>query len=88
MQEVQQTKVMILASNRSLAEQNLQLQPRLNHQKSQLTTCYSSLQESFEAYQVHKSKLGNRCYRNKTRVPALFAILAQMRLSYCLNLYI
>uniref|UniRef100_A0A8C7CN92 VPS37B subunit of ESCRT-I n=1 Tax=Oncorhynchus kisutch TaxID=8019 RepID=A0A8C7CN92_ONCKI len=58
MQEVQQTKEMILASNRSLAEQNLQLQPRLNHQKSQLTKCYSSLQESFEAYQVHKSKLG------------------------------
>ncbi|XP_021477640.1 vacuolar protein sorting-associated protein 37B [Oncorhynchus mykiss] len=57
MQEVQQTKEMILASNRSLAEQNLQLQPRLNHQKSQLTKCYSSLQESFEAYQVHKSKL-------------------------------
>uniref|UniRef100_A0A4W5PCM5 VPS37B subunit of ESCRT-I n=1 Tax=Hucho hucho TaxID=62062 RepID=A0A4W5PCM5_9TELE len=57
MKEVQQTKEMILASNRSLAEQNLQQQPRLNHQKSQLTKCYSSLQESFEAYQVHKSKL-------------------------------
>ncbi|XP_023858620.1 vacuolar protein sorting-associated protein 37B [Salvelinus sp. IW2-2015] len=57
MQEVQQIKVVILASNRSLAEQNLQLQPSLEHQKSQLTKCYSSLQESFEAYQVHKSKL-------------------------------
>ncbi|XP_041755974.2 vacuolar protein sorting-associated protein 37B-like [Coregonus clupeaformis] len=57
MQEVQQTKERILASNRSLAEQNLQLQPRLEHQKSQLTKRYSSLQESFEAYQVHKSKL-------------------------------
>ncbi|KAM9547787.1 vacuolar protein sorting-associated protein 37B-like [Salvelinus alpinus] len=57
MQEVQQIKEMILASNRSLAEQNLQLQPSLEHQKSQLTKCYSSLQESFEAYQVHKSKL-------------------------------
>ncbi|XP_038841565.1 vacuolar protein sorting-associated protein 37B-like [Salvelinus namaycush] len=57
MQEVQQIKEMILASNRSLAEQNLQLQPSLEHQKSQLTKCYSSLQESFEAYHVHKSKL-------------------------------
>ncbi|XP_029572443.1 vacuolar protein sorting-associated protein 37B [Salmo trutta] len=57
MQEVQQFKEMILASNRSLAEQNLQLQPSLEHQKSQLTKCYGSLQESFEAYQVHKSKL-------------------------------
>nr|XP_046202877.1 VPS37B subunit of ESCRT-I a isoform X1 [Oncorhynchus gorbuscha] len=57
MQDVQQNKEMILASNRSLAEQNLQLQPSLEHQKTQLTKCYGSLQESFEAYQVHKSKL-------------------------------
>ncbi|XP_036835950.1 vacuolar protein sorting-associated protein 37B [Oncorhynchus mykiss] len=57
MQDVQQIKEMILASNRSLAEQNLQLQPSLEHQKTQLTKCYGSLQESFEAYQVHKSKL-------------------------------
>ncbi|XP_041691738.1 vacuolar protein sorting-associated protein 37B-like [Coregonus clupeaformis] len=57
MQEVQQIKEMTLASNRSLAEQNLQLQPRLHHKKSQLTKRYSSLQESFEAYQVYKSKL-------------------------------
>uniref|UniRef100_A0A4W5PI82 VPS37B subunit of ESCRT-I n=1 Tax=Hucho hucho TaxID=62062 RepID=A0A4W5PI82_9TELE len=57
MQEVQQIKEMILASNRSLAEQNLQLQPRLEDQKRQLTKCYGSLQESFDAYQVHKSKL-------------------------------
>ncbi|XP_064827280.1 vacuolar protein sorting-associated protein 37B-like [Oncorhynchus masou masou] len=57
MQDVQQIKEMILASNRSLAEQNLQLQPSLEHQKTQLTKCYGSLQENFEAYQVHKSKL-------------------------------
>uniref|UniRef100_A0AAZ3QJJ4 VPS37 C-terminal domain-containing protein n=1 Tax=Oncorhynchus tshawytscha TaxID=74940 RepID=A0AAZ3QJJ4_ONCTS len=57
MQDVQQIKEMILASNRRLAEQNLQLQPSLEHQKTQLTKCYGSLQESFEAYQVHKSKL-------------------------------
>ncbi|XP_071013041.1 vacuolar protein sorting-associated protein 37B-like [Oncorhynchus clarkii lewisi] len=57
MQDVLQIKEMILASNRSLAEQNLQLQPSLEHQKTQLTKCYGSLQESFEAYQVHKSKL-------------------------------
>ncbi|XP_012992258.2 VPS37B subunit of ESCRT-I a [Esox lucius] len=57
MKEVQQTKEMTLASNRSLAEQNLQLEPRLENQKSLLTKRYISLQESFEAYHVHKSEL-------------------------------
>ncbi|XP_028851964.1 VPS37B subunit of ESCRT-I a [Denticeps clupeoides] len=56
-QEVQQNKEMTLASNRSLAEQNLSLQPRLDHQKSQLMQRYRSLQELFEGYQLRKSTL-------------------------------
>ncbi|KAL0979180.1 hypothetical protein UPYG_G00181800 [Umbra pygmaea] len=57
MQEVQQTKEMTLASNRISAEQNLLMQPSLEEKKNQLTRSYISLQESFEAYQVHKSQL-------------------------------
>ncbi|KAM6965206.1 VPS37B subunit of ESCRT-I a [Aplochiton taeniatus] len=57
MQEVQQTKERTLARNRSLAEQNLVLQPRLEHMKTQLTNHYSCLQENFEAYQLRSSTL-------------------------------
>lgn len=56
---MQQNKEMILASNRSLAEQNLILQPRLDHQKNELTKNYRCLQEQFEAFQLRKSMLGN-----------------------------
>ena len=58
MQEVQQSKEKTLANNRTLAEQNLALQPRLEHKKEQLTKHYSSLQEIFESYQLRKSTLG------------------------------
>ncbi|KAJ8005866.1 hypothetical protein DPEC_G00122360 [Dallia pectoralis] len=64
MKEVLQTKEMIHASNRSLAEQNLLLQPKLENQKSLLTKRYISLQESFEAYQLHKSELDHRSGSN------------------------
>lgn len=57
MLEVQQSKEMTLASNRSLAEQNLLLQPGLDHQKNQLTQRYRLLQELFEAYHLRKSTL-------------------------------
>ncbi|KAG7480820.1 hypothetical protein MATL_G00060270 [Megalops atlanticus] len=57
MLEVQQTKEMTLASNHSLAEQNLGLQPRLDSQKNELTKRYRCLQELFEAYQLRKSTL-------------------------------
>ncbi|KAG5272397.1 hypothetical protein AALO_G00165080 [Alosa alosa] len=57
MLEVQQSKEMTLASNRSLAEQNLLLQPDLDHQKNQLTKRYRHLQELYEAYQLRKSTL-------------------------------
>lgn len=55
---MQQNKETIMASNRSLAEQNLILQPRLDHQKNELTKCYRCLQEQFEAFQLRKSTLG------------------------------
>ncbi|KAJ8385956.1 hypothetical protein AAFF_G00177770 [Aldrovandia affinis] len=56
-QEVQQSKEMTLASNRSLAEQNLSLQPQLDCQKNELTKRYRCLQELYEAYQLRKSTL-------------------------------
>ncbi|XP_029109003.1 vacuolar protein sorting-associated protein 37B-like [Scleropages formosus] len=56
-QQVQQSKEMTLASNRRLAEQNLQLQPQLDCQKNELTKRYRQLQEVFELYQLHKSTL-------------------------------
>lgn len=58
MQEVQQSKERTLVNNRTLAEENLALQPRLEHKKGQLTKRYSSLQEDFETYQLRKSTLG------------------------------
>jgi len=58
MQGVQQSKDTTLASNRNLAELNLDLQPKLEQRKEHLSKHYSSLQESFEAYQFRKSTLG------------------------------
>lgn len=58
MQEVQQNKETTLVNNRTLAEQNLALQPRLEQKKVQLTKRYSCLQENFESYQLRKSTLG------------------------------
>ncbi|XP_051973274.1 vacuolar protein sorting-associated protein 37B-like [Xyrauchen texanus] len=59
MQEMQQNKELTIASNRSLAEQNLGLHPELDHQKIQLTKRYSWLQELHESYQLRKSTLGS-----------------------------
>ncbi|XP_036385798.1 VPS37B subunit of ESCRT-I b [Megalops cyprinoides] len=55
--DVQQQKDVTLAGNRSLAEQNLLLQPGLDCQKNELTKRYRCLQELFEAYQLRKSTL-------------------------------
>ncbi|XP_061117341.1 VPS37B subunit of ESCRT-I a [Conger conger] len=55
--EVQRSKEMTLSGNRTLAEENLGLQPQLDCQKNELTKRYRSLQELFEAYQVRKSTL-------------------------------
>lgn len=67
---------MTLAGNRSLAEQNLQLQPQLDFKKNELTKRYRCLEEIYEAYQLRKSTLGEvvqRCvgkiFRGKTVKP-------------------
>ncbi|KAG7271302.1 hypothetical protein CRUP_021039 [Coryphaenoides rupestris] len=60
MQGVQQSKDTTLASNRNLAELNLDLQPKLEQRKEHLAKHYSSLQESFEAYQFRKSTLDHK----------------------------
>ncbi|KAJ8286155.1 hypothetical protein GJAV_G00035150 [Gymnothorax javanicus] len=55
--EVQRSKETTLAGNRTLAEQNLSLQPQLDCQKNELTKRYRCLQELFESYQLRKSTL-------------------------------
>lgn len=62
MREVQQNKELTIASNRSLAEQNLCLQPDLDHQKIQLTKRYCCLQELHESYQLRKSTMGELAF--------------------------
>lgn len=59
MREMQQNKELTIASNRSLAEQNLSLQPDLDHQKIHLTKRYCCFQELHESYQLHKSTMGS-----------------------------
>nr|XP_020445988.1 vacuolar protein sorting-associated protein 37B [Monopterus albus] len=59
-QEVQQSKEKTLVNNRTLAEQNLVLQPVLEHKKEQLTKSYNLLQEYFESYQLRKSTLDHK----------------------------
>uniref|UniRef100_A0A8B9T6J2 VPS37B subunit of ESCRT-I n=1 Tax=Anas platyrhynchos TaxID=8839 RepID=A0A8B9T6J2_ANAPL len=56
-QNVQHSKDMTLASNRSLAEDNLLFQPKLESLKANLTQKYQELQVLFEAYQIKKTKL-------------------------------
>ncbi|XP_048199011.1 vacuolar protein sorting-associated protein 37B [Perognathus longimembris pacificus] len=56
-QTVQLNKEMTLASNRSLAEENLLYQPQLDTRKACLTQKYQELQVLFEAYQIKKTKL-------------------------------
>ncbi|XP_062870236.1 VPS37B subunit of ESCRT-I b isoform X2 [Trichomycterus rosablanca] len=70
---MQQTKEMTLASNRSLAEQNLSLQPNLDQQKLQLTKCYCYLQELYESYQLRKSTLDHNS--GKSSLDTLLALL-------------
>ncbi|XP_019740759.1 VPS37B subunit of ESCRT-I a [Hippocampus comes] len=60
MQEVQQSKETTLVNNRTLAEENLALQPGLELKKDTLTKRYGCLQESFEAYQLRKSTLDQK----------------------------
>ncbi|KAK1892792.1 Vacuolar protein sorting-associated protein 37B [Dissostichus eleginoides] len=64
MHGVQQSKETTLVSNRTLAEQNLDLQPRLEQRKETLTQRYARLQENFESFQLRKSTLGCLSYSN------------------------
>ncbi|XP_074527374.1 VPS37B subunit of ESCRT-I a [Halichoeres trimaculatus] len=73
MQDVQQTKEKTLASNRTLAEHNLALQPSLEHKKELLTKRYNWLQESFESYQLRKSTLDHKT--GNTSLDILLALL-------------
>ncbi|KAK2823331.1 hypothetical protein Q7C36_019931 [Tachysurus vachellii] len=73
MQEMQQSKEMTLASNRSLAEQNLSLQPSLEQQKMQLIKRYCFLQELYEAYQLSKCTLDHNS--GKSSLDTLLALL-------------
>lgn len=57
-QNLQLSKEMTLASNRSLAEGNLLFQPRLDALKARLTQKYQELQALSEAYQIRKTRLG------------------------------
>lgn len=49
---------MALASNRSLAEQNLDIRPRLETQKELLVARYSKLETFRETYRQHCSQRG------------------------------
>ncbi|XP_036907862.1 vacuolar protein sorting-associated protein 37B [Sturnira hondurensis] len=59
-QNVQLSKEMTLASNRSLAEGNLLFQPRLDALKAGLTQKYQELRVLFDAYQLKKAKLDSQ----------------------------
>ncbi|XP_033935189.1 VPS37B subunit of ESCRT-I a [Pseudochaenichthys georgianus] len=73
MQGVQQSKETTLVSNRTLAEQNLDLQPRLEQRKETLTQRYARLQENFESFQLRKSTLDHTS--GNTSLDILLALL-------------
>lgn len=52
-QNIQLEREMALASNRSLAEQNLDVKPRLQREKERLVTKYNELEEVRERYKKH-----------------------------------
>ncbi|KAJ3603559.1 hypothetical protein NHX12_028304, partial [Muraenolepis orangiensis] len=80
MQGVQQSKDTTLASNRTLAELNLALQPQLEQRKELLSQCYSCLQESFENFQLRKSSLDHSS--GNTSMDTLLALLQNMADSF------
>lgn len=91
MQEVQQSKGKTLANNRTLAEQNLILQPNLEHKKEQLTKIYRRLQDNFESYQLRKSTLGSTArsssirFRKTTRAMCLDRVLTRSSIIHQLS---
>ncbi|MGH0167490.1 UNVERIFIED_CONTAM: hypothetical protein FKN15_062605 [Acipenser sinensis] len=72
-QNVKLTKEMTLASNHSLAEQNLLHQPKLDCLKVQVTKKYCQLQELFEKYQMRKTTLDHQSSRGS--IDTLLALL-------------
>ncbi|XP_061622700.1 VPS37B subunit of ESCRT-I a [Phyllopteryx taeniolatus] len=73
MQEVQLSKETTLVNNRTLAEENLALQPGLELKKEKLTKTYGCLQESFDAYQLRKTTLDHKS--GNTSLDILLALL-------------
>ncbi|XP_067837510.1 vacuolar protein sorting-associated protein 37C-like, partial [Heptranchias perlo] len=56
-QNLQLEREMFLAANRSLAEENLELQPRLEESKGRLQDKYQQLQSLYDTVQEHKRML-------------------------------
>lgn len=50
---------MILAENRSIAEDNLSKEPRLLQLKAELEEKYANLKHIHDEYQLNQSKMGN-----------------------------
>ncbi|XP_078277824.1 VPS37B subunit of ESCRT-I a [Rhinoraja longicauda] len=73
LQNIQPNKDMNLASNHSLAEQNLQYHPKLDDLKLQLTRKYQQLRTLYEAYQMRKSRLESQS--GGTSLDTLLALL-------------
>lgn len=59
-QNIQLEREMALASNRSLAEQNLDMKPRLESQKEALVDRYCQLEAVRDAYRQHGALRGRR----------------------------
>lgn len=59
-QNIQLEREMALASNRSLAEQNLDVKPRLESQKEALVERYCQLEAVRDAYRQHGALRGRR----------------------------
>uniref|UniRef100_A0A8C7XS38 VPS37B subunit of ESCRT-I n=1 Tax=Oryzias sinensis TaxID=183150 RepID=A0A8C7XS38_9TELE len=78
--EVQQNKEKTLVNNRTLAEQNLALQPSLEHKKEDLTKHYRCLQERFESFQLRKSTLGCSLIDYRTLLPIIAAVGSQIKI--------
>ncbi|XP_030074839.1 vacuolar protein sorting-associated protein 37B [Microcaecilia unicolor] len=72
-QSLQLSKEMILASNRSIAEENLLYRPQLDSLKAALTQKYQELQSLFDSHQIKKTKLDQQS--NSASLETLLALL-------------
>lgn len=70
---------MALASNRSLAEQNLDMKPRLEKDRERLVTKYNELEEVRERYKQHCALRGKvRVYWGGGSVIPCFLLLCRI----------